>query len=97
LRGFGVLGLKEIEEAFDAASDEDEFKVVKQEENQGQDFSLSEIEGEISQVMAEIDAAENQGGEAGVLSEEEDNLTKIKKIHEEMGKMISAMDAERMK
>jgi hypothetical protein len=88
--------LKEIEEAFDAASDDDEFKVVKQEEGQGHDFSLSEIEGEISQVMSEIEAAENaQGGEAGVLPEEEDNLTKIKKIHEEMGKMISAMDAEK--
>lgn len=87
--------LKEIEEAFDAASDDDEFKVVKQEENQGYDFSLSEIEGEISNVMSEIEAAENaQGGEAGVLPEE-DNLTKIKKIHEEMGKMISAMDAEK--
>lgn len=87
--------LQEIEDAFDAAGDEDEFKVVKTDDNQGQDFSLSDIEGEISEVMSEIEAAEiQQGGEAGV-EPEEDNLTKIKKIHEEMGNMIAAMDAEK--
>ena len=89
--------LQEIEDAFDAASDEDEFKVVKTDDNQqGNDFSLSDIEGEISEVMSEIEAAENlQGVEAGIEPEEEDNLTKIKKIHEEMGNMIAAMDAEK--
>lgn len=86
--------LKEIEEAFDAASDEDEFKVVKTDDN-ANDFSLSDIEGEISEVMSEIEAAENSEIENVVEPEEVDNLTKIKQIHEEMGKMIEAMDAEK--
>lgn len=88
--------LKEIEEAFDAASDDDEFKVVKSDDNNGEDFSLSDIEGEISEVMSEIEAAENSEIENVVEPEVEvDNLTKIKQIHEEMGKMIEAMDAEK--
>lgn len=82
--------MKEIEEAFDAASDEDEFQVVKTDDN-GEDFSLSDIEGEISEVMSEIEAAENVEAQP----EEVDNLTKIKQIHEEMGKMIEAMDSEK--
>ncbi len=82
--------MKEIEEAFDAASDEDEFQVVKTDDN-GDDFSLSDIEGEISEVMSEIEAAENVEAQP----EEVDNLTKIKQIHEEMGKMIEAMDSEK--
>jgi hypothetical protein len=90
--------LQEIEDAFNAADGEDEFKVVKSDDNQqNSDFSLSDIEGEISEVMSEIEAAENAGlvdGSGGEMPEE-DNLTKIKKIHEEMGKMISAMDAEK--
>lgn len=87
--------MKEIEEAFDAASDDDEFKVVKTDDNNGQDFSLSDIEGEISEVMSEIEAAENLDGSVVEPEEEVDNLTKIKQIHEEMGKMIEAMDGER--
>jgi hypothetical protein len=90
--------LQEIEDAFNAADDEDEFRVVKSDDGQQNgDFSLSDIEGEISEVMSEIEAAENAGlvdGSGGEMPEE-DNLTKIKKIHEEMGKMISAMDAEK--
>lgn len=90
--------LQEIEDAFNAADDDDEFKVVKTDDGQkGGDFSLSDIEGEISEVMSEIEAAENAGAVDATGGEmpEEDNLTKIKKIHEEMGKMISAMDSEK--
>lgn len=82
--------MKEIEEAFDAASDDDEFQVVKTDDN-GEDFSLSDIESEISEVMSEIEAAENVEAQP----EEVDNLTKIKQIHEEMGKLINVMDAEK--
>lgn len=101
--------LKEIEDAFNAATDEDEFKVVKTDDNNGGDnFSLQDIEGAISEVMSEIEAAENAGQphvEAGVQQpemeggaqavEEEDTLTKFKKLHEEMGKMIEAMNSEK--
>jgi hypothetical protein len=87
--------LKEIEDAFNAAGDDDDFQVVKQDDGQeGNDFSLSDIEGEISEVMSEIEAAENQEGVDAGLEPEEDNLTKIKKIHEEMGNMIAAMENE---
>lgn len=86
--------MKEIEEAFDAASDDDDFKVVKTDDSNG-NFSLTDIEGEVNEVMSEIAAAEQaqQVDASGV--PEEDNLTKFKKLHEEMGKMIEAMDAEK--
>lgn len=87
--------MKEIEEAFDAASDDDEFKVVKTDDTNG-NFSLSDIEGEVNEVMSEIEAAENLGQvDASGQPEEIDNLTKFKQLHEEMGKMIEAMDAEK--
>ena len=87
--------MKEIEEAFDAASDDDDFKVVKTDDTNG-NFSLTDIEGEVNEVMSEIAAAEQaQQVDASGLPEEEDNLTKFKKLHEEMGKMIEAMDAEK--
>jgi hypothetical protein len=87
--------MKEIEEAFDAASDDDEFKVVKTDDTNG-NFSLSDIEGEVNEVMSEISAAENldQVDTSGQ-PEEIDNLTKFKQLHEEMGKMIEAMNAEK--
>jgi hypothetical protein len=84
--------MKEIEEAFDAASDDDEFKVVKTDDTNG-NFSLTDIEGEVNEVMSEIEAAEN--AQQVDVQPEEDNLTKFKKLHEEMGKMIEAMDAEK--
>jgi len=100
--------LKEIEDAFNAATDEDEFKVVKTDDNNGgENFSLQDIEGAISEVMSEIEAAENAGqphveagaqqpeGEGVQAVEEEDTLTKFKKLHEEMGKMIEAMNSEK--
>lgn len=88
--------LKEIEEAFDAASDDDEFKVVKTDDTDG-NFSLTDIEGEVNEVMSEINAAEQaqQVDASGDAQPEEDNLTKFKKLHEEMGKMIEAMNAEK--
>jgi hypothetical protein len=87
--------MKEIEEAFDAASDDDEFKVVKADDTNG-NFSLSDIEGEVNEVMSEIQAAEGLGQvDASGQPEEIDNLTKFKQLHEEMGKMIEAMDAEK--
>lgn len=88
--------MKEIEEAFDAASDDDDFKVVKTDDTNG-NFSLTDIEGEVNEVMSEIAAAEQaqQVDASGLPEEEEDNLTKFKKLHEEMGKMIDAMDAEK--
>ena len=87
--------MKEIEEAFDAASDDDDFKVVKTDDTNG-NFSLTDIEGEVNEVMSEIAAAEQaQQVDASGAPEEEDNLTKFKKLHEEMGKMIEAMDAEK--
>jgi hypothetical protein len=85
--------MKEIEEAFDAASDDDEFKVVKSDDNNGTDFSLTDIEGEISEVMSEIEAAENT--QQVEPTEEVDNLTKFKQLHEEMGKIIEALNAEK--
>jgi len=92
--------MKEIEEAFDAASDEDEFKVVKTDDNANGNFSLQDIEGEISEVMSEIEAAENAqqvdpSAQAAPAVVEEDNLTKLKKVHEQMGQMIEAMEGEK--
>lgn len=86
--------MKEIEEAFDAASDDDEFKVVKTDDTNG-NFSLSDIEGEVNEVMSEIEAAENMQQVDASAPAEVDNLTKFKQLHEEMGKMIEAMDAEK--
>lgn len=85
--------MKEIEEAFDAASDEDEFKVVKTDDTNG-NFSLTDIEGEVNEVMSEIEAAEN-AQQVDAQQEEADTLTNLKKLHEEMGKMIEAMNAEK--
>lgn len=86
--------MKEIEEAFDAASDDDDFKVVKTDDTNG-NFSLTDIEGEVNEVMSEIAAAEQAHQVDASAPAEEDNLTKFKKLHEEMGKMIEAMDAEK--
>lgn len=86
--------MKEIEEAFDAASDDDDFKVVKTDDTNG-NFSLTDIEGEVNEVMSEIAAAEQAQQVDASAPAEEDNLTKFKKLHEEMGKMIEAMDAEK--
>jgi hypothetical protein len=112
-----AASMKEVEEAFDAASADDEFNVVASDNNG--DFTLNDIESEVNEVMAEIQAAEQAAVESPQVSapiqqapamaqpiaqipvapeqiQEVDPFIKMKQMHEEMGKMLETLEAEKL-
>lgn len=107
--------LSEVEAAFDNASPNDDFQVVRNDggqQNQAlagasndqqqlplggneDNFDLTSIEGEIDEMMKEINQAEQmqaQQAQQQQLAQQESPVDRFKKIHEEMGKYLKEID-----
>lgn len=104
--------LAEVEAAFDGAQPDDEFQVVRggespmggdpsQVSGNGDNFDLTSIEGEIDEMMKEINKAEEMQNAQPVQQQQQavegqaqsaNPVDRFKQIHEEMGKYLKEID-----
>lgn len=102
--------LSEVEAAFDSANADDEFQVVRSTDQQvpadgiGNEFDLTAIEGEIDEMMQQVNQAEMQmqqnnqpaapAATSAVVATPvvSDPMSKMKEMYEGMGKFIKEME-----